>query len=268
MAPDQQLDGSDRLGEEARVEVPEPAAEEAEAHVAVPRRWWASRWALGAGALVLVAAAGGVWAVSGSSGESGPARFTSMPEPCSLVPGETLERYVPMSDPPVPSKARNSPDERYEACEWAEPVGAKGVGTSRRLNVSVRLHLDGLTSAKSEYDAAWDGARSMAGTAKGAPGSLHAEAPAAIGIGDQAFTQHLTLTGPLGRSGSVAATVRLRNAVISVRFRGTTSPLGVDGSPKVGKAVPLDEAAARAGAEAAAREIAKTLAACEDCLSR
>jgi hypothetical protein len=191
-----------------------------------------------------------------------------MPEPCSLVPGETLERYVPRSDPPVPNEAVNSADERYGACEWEEPAGARGVRVVHRLNVSVRLHLDGVASAKAEYDAAWNGARSMAGTTKGAPGSLHAEAPGVARIGDQAFAQHLTLSGPLGRTGTVAATVRLRNAVISVRFRGTSTPLDVDGSPKTRAASPLDEAAARAGAEAAARDVAGALAACHDCLSR
>lgn len=161
-----------------------------------------------------------------------------MPEPCSLVPGETLERYVPNSEPPVPSEARNSADARYEACEWAEPMGAAGSAetlTSHRLNVAVRLHLDGTEPAKSEYDAAWGGARSMAGTADGAAGALHAEAPVTMGIGDQAFAQHLTLSGSLGRSGSVAATVRLRNAVISVRYRGRRRRAGVDGAPKAAR---------------------------------
>jgi hypothetical protein len=271
VAPEQQLDGSERPVEEPVAEpveqAPEPPAGE------VPRRFplTGGRWIAGAGALVLVAAGGIFWALSGPSRETAPPRFTSMPEACSLVPGEALERYVPNSEPPVPSEARNSAGDRYEACEWAEPMGAaRGVKTltSHRLNVSVRLHLDGVKPAKSEYDAAWGGARSMAGTTDGDVGSLHAEAPTVIGIGDQAFTQHLTLTGSLGRSGTVAATVRLRNAVISVRYRGTTSPAGVDGSPKAGTTAPLGEAEARAGAEAVARGIAGTLATCEDCLSR
>ncbi|WP_396445965.1 hypothetical protein [Actinomadura sp.] len=266
MAADQALDGSDLPAAEPA----EPVPDAADTGGDFPRRrWWAAgrrRWAVGAGALVLVA--GGVgWAVSASSGDSAPARFTSMPKPCELVPGETLERYVPRSDPPVPNEAANSADERYEACEWAEPPGAKGVRASHRLSVSVRLHLDGAASAKAEYDAAWDGANSMAGTAKGAPGSLHAEAPSVARIGDQAFTQHLTLSGPLGATTTAAATARLRNAVITVRFRGTRSPLDVDGSPKTREAAPMDEATALAGAEAAARGIADTLAACEECLS-
>ncbi|MCQ0008422.1 hypothetical protein [Actinomadura madurae] len=267
VAPEQQLDGSERPVEEQAAEAPAPPPRDA-------RRWSRlthRRWVLGAVALALVAGGGAFWALGGPSGESEAGRFTSMPEPCSLVPGETLERYVPNSEPPVPSEARNSADARYEACEWAEPMGAAGSAetlTSHRLNVAVRLHLDGTEPAKSEYDAAWGGARSMAGTADGAAGALHAEAPVTMGIGDQAFAQHLTLSGSLGRSGSVAATVRLRNAVISVRYRGTTSPAGVDGAPKAGKTAPLDEAEARAGAEAVARGIAGTLAACKDCVSR
>jgi hypothetical protein len=269
VAPEQQLDGSERSAEE-----PDAGPPEAPAEMAEPRRWPSRasgrRLALAAGALALVAAGGGAWALSGPSGDSTSARFTSVPEPCALVPGETLERYVPGSDPPVPSKAKNSADERYEACEWAEPMGARAARTltSHRLNVSVRLHLDGVKPAKSEYDAAWGGARSMAGTSDADVGSLHAEAPTVIGVGDQAFAQHLTLTGSLGRSGTVATTVRLRNAVITVRYRGTTSPLGVDGSPKAGKAAPLDEAAAREGAEAVARSITNTLATCKDCQGR
>ncbi|MEO3826961.1 hypothetical protein [Actinomadura sp. B10D3] len=270
MAADQALDGSDLPAAEAA----EPAVEAEEPAANAPhRRWWSTasgRWGLVAGAVVLVAA-GAVWALRGASGESEAGRFTSMPEACSLVPGEALERYVPNSEPPVPSEARNSANDRYEACEWAEPMGsATGAKTlaSHRLNVAVRLHLDGVDPAKSEYDAAWGGARAMAGTTDGAAGALHAEAPVTLGVGDQAFAQHLTLTGSLGRSGTVAATVRLRNAVISVRYRGTTSPAGVDGAPKAGKTAPLDEAQARAGAETVARGIAGTLATCKDCVSR
>ncbi|SNT26724.1 hypothetical protein SAMN05443665_102186 [Actinomadura meyerae] len=265
IASEQQLDGSYRPVEEPPTE--EPPAEAPEA--AASRRWPGRRrwWAAGAGALVLVA--GGVgWWVQAASGEDEPARFTSMPEPCSLVPGETLEQYVPRSDPPVPNEAENSADERYAACSWAERPGLAGVQASRRIDVSVRLHLDGTASAKSEYDAAWNSARTMEGTSTDAPGSLRAEAPTLIRVGDQAFAQNLTLTGPLGRSGTAAATVRLRNAVITVRFRATVSPDAKDASPKTREAPPVDKASARAAAEAAARSATSALAACRTCLSR
>lgn len=259
VASEQELDGSTRVVEDVAAEMPEPEAR---------RRWSGSRrrWAAGAGAVALVA--GGVgWGVYAVSGEDEPARFTSMPEPCSLVPGEMLERYVPLSDPPVPDKDAKSAGERYAACSWAERPGLAGVQASRRLDVSVRLHLEGVAPAKAEYDAAWSGARTMEGTSKGASGSLRAEAPVLLRVGDQAFAQHLTLTGPLGQSGTAAATVRLRNAVITVRFRTTASPAGKDASPKTPEA-PLDKANGRAAAEAAARSATAALAACGTCLSR
>ncbi|MFB4308697.1 hypothetical protein [Actinomadura sp. GTD37] len=260
MASEQELDGSARVVEDAPAEAPEPAAR---GRRPVPR----GRWAAGAGAVALIA--GGIgWGVHAASGEAEPARFTSMPEPCSLVPGETLERYLPLTDPPVPDEGAKSADERYVGCSWVERPGLTGVQASRRLDVSVRLHLKNVTLAEAEYDAAWNGARTMEGTSKGAPGSLRAEAPTLIRIGDRAFAQYLTLTGPLGRSGTAAATVRLRNAVITVRFRATASPAGKDASPKTREAPPLDKAAARAAAEAAARGMTAALTACRTCLSR
>ncbi|WUH98135.1 hypothetical protein OHR68_32225 [Spirillospora sp. NBC_00431] len=273
-APDQHLDGSDRPVEQPPVEPPEQASEPPPKDAA--SRWpgMARRpWVLGAAALAVAVAIGGTaWALNGSDEEPEPARFTSMPaEPCSLVPGGTLEQYVPNSDPPVPGEAKNSATERYIACEWSEPpegsAGAKAL-TAHRLNVAIRLHLDGQAGAKSEYDAAWAGAKAMAGTAKGAAGALHAEAPVATRIGEHAFTHYSTLKGPLGQSGTAAATVHLRNAVITVRYTGTTSPLDKGASPKASTPKPLDEAPARSGAENVARGITNTLAACTKCLTR
>ncbi len=210
-----------------------------------------------------------VWATSGSGDDARPTRFTSMPEACSLVPGEILERIVPRSEPPVPSTAQNSTTARYAACEWSEPPGIARPGTTaaHRLDISVRLHLDGDAAAKSEYDAAWRGARAMAGTATGAPGDLHGEAPSVVRIGEQAFTQHLTLNGTLGRSGTVKTTARLRNAVITVRYTGATAEPGT-ADPKTREKPPLDEATARNGAEQVARAVTEALTRCGTCLER
>lgn len=281
-APDQQLDGSARPVERPPAqppahpteppEVPEPPEPPTKN---APSRWpnmARSPWILATVALATAVAVGvTAWTLNGSDGKPNPARFTSMPaEPCSLVPGGTLEQYVPNSDPPVPGVAKNSATERYIACEWTEPsVAAAGTKTltTHRLNIAVRLHLDGVSPAKSEYDAAWGGAGAMAGTAKGAAGDLHAEAPTVTRIGDQAFTHYSTLKGPLGQSGAVAATVRLRNAVISVRYTGTTSPLDKTGSPKPNASKPLDEATARTAAETVTRSVTDTLKACTKCLT-
>lgn len=225
---------------------------------------------MAAGALAVVALSGAVWASTGD-GESGSATFTSTPEPCTLVPWTALEQHVPNSSPPVPSETGPSATERYAACEWTEPqqgtAGAETL-TFHRLNVAVRLHLDGVKQAEAEYDAAWNGARALDGTSKAAGGSLHAEAPIVIEMGDQAFVGYTTLKGPLGEAGTVTATVRLRNAVITVRYRGTTSRLGKDGSPKADASKALDEEAARAGAETIAKGVVDALSNCADCLSR
>ncbi|TDC90348.1 hypothetical protein [Actinomadura sp. 7K507] len=270
--PDQRLDGADRTAGEPPADPPEPADLPVPVTETAKSRWpriTRRRWALVSGAVALAAASGAAWALGGHDGGSAPARFTSIPEPCLLVPGYTLERHVPNSDAPVPAKAATSATERYGACEWAEPSlgppGAKTL-TAHRLNVAVRLHLGGATQAESEFDAAWNGARSMAGKSQGAGGSLHAEAPSVIGIGDRAFTHYSTLKGPLGRSGTATVTVRLDNAVISVRYRGTTSELGKDGSPKAGASKAPDEEATRADAETIAKSVTDTLATCADCV--
>ncbi|XRQ10845.1 hypothetical protein ACN3XK_08105 [Actinomadura welshii] len=276
--PDQRLDGSQRTAGEPSPGTPGPAAVPfGQAEPAAAPRWrrlTRRPWPLAAGALALAilsgaVLSGAVWALTGDDGESGPAAFTSMPEPCTLVPGPALERHVPNSAPPVPNEAEPSATERYAACEWAEPqLGPAGTEelSSHRLNVAVRLRLDGVEQAEAEYDAAWNGARTLNGTSTTAGGSLHAEAPAVIELGDQAFVHYTALKGPLGQAGTAAATVRLRNAVVTVRYRGTTSQLTKDGSPKAGASKALDEEAARAGAETVAKGVTETLANCTDCL--
>ncbi|TDB95621.1 hypothetical protein [Actinomadura sp. 7K534] len=273
--PDQQLDGSQRPTGDPPADPPEPAAVPfAQAGPAAEPRWRRTArrpWPLAAGALAVVALSGAVWASTGDGGESGSATFTSTPEPCTLVPWTALEQHVPNSSPPVPSETGPSATERYAACEWTEPqqgtAGAETL-TFHRLNVAVRLHLDGVEQAEAEYDAAWNGARTLGGTSKAAGGSLHAEAPIVIEMGDEAFVGYTTLKGSLGEAGTVTATVRLRNAVITVRYRGTTSRLGKDGSPKAGASKALDEEAARAGAETIAKGVVDALSNCADCLSR
>ncbi|OLT10832.1 hypothetical protein BJF79_25510 [Actinomadura sp. CNU-125] len=98
-------------------------------------------------------------------------------------------------------------------------------------------------------------------------GSLHAEAPNVVaGLGDHAFTHHRTLKSGLGNTGTVTATVRLRNVVVTVDYRGSTFPLDADGSPDLGESSPLDEETARAGAVALARDTATAFTSCTDCL--
>lgn len=276
-ASDQQLDGSYRppAGTPAEASGPAEPVGHAEpighTEPAAGSRWPGSLRRpriLAAAAVVVAAACGAAWALGGDE-QSGPARFTTLPEPCLLVPGTTLERHVPDSGPPVAGESDTSETERYASCEWAEPLpGAAGDETAaHQLTVAVRLHLDGVAPAKSEYEGAWTGARHLSGTSRSASGSLHAEAPALVDIGDEAFTSYTTLTGPLGRSGTATTTVRLRNAVITVRFRETITPPGKDASPKGGASRAPDEDAARAGAEEAAEGVADALANCKDCLS-
>ncbi|MFD0691563.1 hypothetical protein [Actinomadura fibrosa] len=222
-------------------------------------------------AAVVLLGGAAVWAGVGGEDHKSEARFTSSPDVCSSVPGATLERYVPNAEGPSAVPATVSAQERYAACAWEEPVAGKGgtTLTSHRLNVAVRLHLDDTGRAQAEYDDAWRGAGAMAGTAKAQAGSIDSEAPSVVGgVGDRMFTQHRTLDSALGRSGTVAATVLLRNAVITVEYRGATFPLERDGTAKLKDSRPMDEATARAGAEAVARDLVGALNACGKCLSR
>lgn len=267
VAPDQMLDGSDRPQDVAGQAhfVPEATAEP-ETHGG-RRRWL---WSGAAAAAVLLAGAA-AWAGSGS-GEEHPAvaRFTSMPDLCSTVSRGTLGQYAPNAADPIADPVQDSGSQRYGTCGWAEPTEGKGRSlTSRQVRVAIRLHLDGSRLAESDYDAAFGGAVGMAGTAKSPLGSLHAEAPNQVsGIGERAFSHHRTLAGSLGKSGTVATTVLLRNAVIAVEYRGSTFPLASDGTAKLGESTPLDEAAARSGAEAIARDVTRALASCTSCLTR
>ncbi|MBE1533341.1 hypothetical protein [Actinomadura algeriensis] len=210
-----------------------------------------------------------------TSGEESPAReqYASFPELCASTSEGAFRKYMPNAAPAAESTTEETaPGTLYTTCEWAEPMtqdGAKAV-TSRRLRVAARLHGgdDAIAAATSEYDAAWGGAKSMAGTDDGSMGSLHAEAPSTVAdLGDHAFTHHRTLTSELADSGTVAATVRLRNVVVTVDYRGSTFPLDGDGSPKLAESTPLDEETARAGAVAIARDVANAFETCTDCRS-
>ncbi|MFD0902532.1 hypothetical protein [Actinomadura sediminis] len=270
MASDQLLDGSQRSSDAPDVpDVPEPASEAPGTPGFVHRRRW---WLAGASGAVLLAVVAAFLVVAPGDDSPAQKRYVSFPELCPSVIKGSFQQYMPNAGPLVEeSPEQSAPGTLYRTCDWSEPMTANGtdVVTSRKLRVAARLHGgdDPIAAATSEYEAAWGGARSMAGTQDDSLGSLHAEAPSTVdGIGDHAFTHHRTLRSALADSGTVEATVRLRNVVVTVDYRGSTYPLGADGSPELSKSAPLDEATARAGAVAIARDVANTFTSCAACL--
>jgi hypothetical protein len=198
----------------------------------------------------------------------------SFPDPCTAVPRATIERLAPKAGTAEPYKPDGSASgERFVQCTWDEPTAGEGSGrlTSRNIIVGIRLLLDGEgetgpTRAREAYKAAWDSARAGQGRTTGAPAEIRFQAPFFLaGIGDEAFARPIQSKGSLGNAGKVLVTVRLRNALVTTEFRGSTYPLDKDGFPDFAKAVPLDTQTARSGAETMARELTAALAACAAC---
>ncbi|MBW8485274.1 hypothetical protein [Actinomadura parmotrematis] len=261
---------ADAAPEPTAPEGPPPAAPEtAPGPSPRPRRkpWL---YAAGAAALAALAASAAVWGLSGS--DKTPDRYTSLPAPCGTITSATLGKYAPGATARALPPTNGSAGQRAASCHWEQPLtGARDQETaSHDIDVLIRLYSDprqGLDTARSAYTTAWQAARDLAGTSENAGLQVHSEAPTLLpGVGDQAFTQH-AVAGGLSATGKVEATVRVRNALIVVGYEGATFLPGSLGTPRQSQARPLDEAQARAGAEAAARDAAAALAACKPCLT-
>jgi hypothetical protein len=253
VAPEQLLDGAD--AEPGDASVPKETRTAGQAAV-----WRRPVWLGGAAAVAVLASAGAVlmWpGDDGGSAEAG-ARFRSLPEACASVPASTVERLVPNARDAKPSEG---------GCEWKEPTAGNGGErlTARSITVGFELQ-DGTVRARQVYKTLWDTARNGSGRSAGEPAEIVYRPPFPLaGLGDEAFARAVQSKGSLGRNGKVVVTVRLRNAIITTEYRGSTYPLDKAGFPEHDKAEPMDTPTARAGAEEVARSAAAALAACSGC---
>ncbi|MEV4254030.1 hypothetical protein AB0J52_12805 [Spirillospora sp. NPDC049652] len=230
--------------------------------------WKRRRWIAGAGALLL--AAGGVaWAVAGSgSGEKKErAAFASAPDMCAAVSQGTLDRLVPKAQ--KPPTTGTYPDQRYTYCDWrSSTIGEPGVKriVERGVMVAVRLSAND-SAARLDFESEWRGALRIGGTTS--LGTLHSDATARIsGIGDQAFFTHRTATSGLGKIGTAEETVRVRNAVVTVSYRGRDSRADRFGWADQKTTLPLDATTGRPPADALAQEVVTALTSCAPCRAR
>ncbi|RMI36860.1 hypothetical protein EBO15_37430 [Actinomadura harenae] len=181
---------------------------------------------------------------------------------CGAVSQATLDRLVPKAKPPPTSGTY--PSRRYTYCGWNSPTNAKR-GGERGVMVAVRLSAND-TAAKADFESAWQGALQTQGTTS--PGTLHSDAATRInGIGDQAFFTHRTATSGLSTLGTAEETVRVRNAVVTVSYRGRDS--NPDGPSKANqKRTPLNATTGRLSTDTLAHEVIATLTSCTPCRPR
>ncbi|MEV5570958.1 hypothetical protein AB0L06_12990 [Spirillospora sp. NPDC052269] len=213
---------------------------------------------------LLVAVGGATWAAGGSDGTKERAAFAAAPAMCEAVSRATLDRLVP--DAKVPPASGTYPGRRYTYCGWSSSTdarpGAKR-GDERGVMVAVRLSAND-TAARRDFETAWRGALQTSGATS--PGTLHSDAAIRVdGIGDQAFFTHRTATSGLGTLGTAEETVRVRNAVVIVSYRGLDATADRSGGTNRGASTPLTATAGRPSTDALAREVVTALTSCAPC---
>lgn len=230
--------------------------------------WKRPRWIAGAAAVLLVAVGGVIWAATGSDGKKKDREtFASAPAMCETVSQATLDRLVPKADSPPSSGTY--PNQRYSYCDWSSSTGAqpnvKRI-VERGVMVAVRLH-ENDHSADLDFETAWRGALQTNGSTS--LGTLHSDATTRLGgIGDEAFFTHRTATSNLGKLGTAEETVRVRNAVVIVSYRGRDSKADSDGWADQKTTLPLDAATGRPSADGLAHEVVTALTSCAPCKAR
>ncbi|MCP2343625.1 hypothetical protein [Actinomadura rupiterrae] len=255
--------------DETPPEPPSAAPAPAEQPPAEPPRPRRKLWPLaGAGAAALVAIGGVTWAiVGGSDGKKDKATYASAPSLCSAVPQDTLDRLVPGAAQPPTSGTY--PSQRYTYCDWRssndnQPHVKRII--ERGVLVAVRLHATE-AAAKADFDTAWQGALQTNGTTS--LGTLRSDATTRLGgIGDQAFFTHRTAVSGLGKLGTAEETVRVRNAIVIVAYRGRDSNSDGFGYADESTSIPLDAASGRPPADTLAHQVVTALTSCTTCRAR
>ncbi|MEW2358912.1 hypothetical protein [Spirillospora sp. NPDC029432] len=262
VAPEQGLDGSPR--EPAAPEAPEALDEAAPPERSRRRLLQAG---IAAGAVLLVGAL--LLGLAVRSGSEAAPQYASLPDVCSTLSKNTLQRHAPRAGAGEPSGGKAAAGERQGSCEWKEPLTGEpdGALSSHRFAVGMRLMLDGggkagTALAEGAYQTEWDAARSGSGRSTQSPVRLEFDRPFPLkGFGDQAFARPIQSSGASVGTSKVVVTARVRNVLVTVEYAHTVQPAEKKGD----EAGPIDTPTARAGAEVAARDVLAALKACARC---
>ncbi|MEU5880127.1 RDD family protein [Spirillospora sp. NPDC047279] len=198
---------------------------------------------------------------------SGP-ELTTIDDACALFPKEALGRLAP--------GATGRPGRETESwlCAWKS---SRDTGTGSRTRVtreiSARITLKKATGTRTAtYLAARDIARdrryaqhpeeSLTGGGLGQKGPVrYRDLP---GLGDEAFVTY-RVQELVGETGIGKVTVRVRNAVVEITFRGGSNGLDEFGDEVFAGQRAMPEAEARRGAEELARAATTAILACTTC---
>jgi hypothetical protein len=198
--------------------------------------------------------------------------FTTLSSGCSLLSKATVSRLTPGSDQNADRKNELGNRVFWHCQKRTEfPRNAQ----SRKLReisllitfISGDASRPGTRSAVAELARDRAEAQQQAGTetpeevTKNKYGQ-YADMP---GVGDEAYKQFETWESSYTRNGSGHVTVRIRNAIIEVKYTGSDYRVGNLHLPDKATSRPLNEAAAQKSADDIAREVAASLTSCASC---